>query len=88
MPPPPPTVSHLTNRPVPDYYIHADSAHFRDTCGRSILLRGVNLSGAAKSPPSQPGQKLDGFWENADKESYVGQPLNLDDGTGDVSIGK
>lgn len=84
--PQPPTLSHVTNSPVPDYYIHADTAHFRDIHGRSILLRGINLSGAAKCPLGQPAQQLDGFWENADKQSFIGQPLNLDDGTGDVSL--
>ncbi len=80
----PPTVktSRVTGAPVPDYYIHADDAHFRDVHGRAVLLRGINLSGGAKAP--SPTQKLEGFWEEADKVSYVGNPLSLEDGTAEV----
>jgi hypothetical protein len=83
----PPTVSPVTGDPVPAHYLHASSVHFQDTHGRSVLLRGVNLSGGAKNPPSCPSQSQDGFWDNAEggNVSFVNSTLNLDDGSADVS---
>jgi hypothetical protein len=39
--------------------------YFRDTHGRAILLKGINLSGAAKLPsePALPSHELDKFYE-------------------------
>jgi hypothetical protein len=84
---PPPTKSPVTGNPVPDHYIHADTAYFRDVHGRALLLRGVNFSGSAKAPIGQPSQKLEGFWEAGEsgKMSFVGRPLDLEDGSADVS---
>lgn len=83
---PPPTVSPVTGNPVPPYYLHADAVHFRDTKGRSVLLRGVNLSGAAKNPPGQPSESQVDFWEGGEsgKVSWVNSTLDLDDGSADV----
>jgi hypothetical protein len=84
---PPPTKSHVTGNDVPAHYIHADTAYFRDVHGRSLLLRGVNLSGSCKAPVGEPSQKLKGFWEAGESGdmSFVGRPLDLEDGSADVS---
>ena len=82
----PPALSPVTGKPVPSYYLHASSVHFQDVHGRSVLLRGVNLSGAAKNPLNCPAQSQDGFWEDAEagKCDFRGSTLNLDDGSADV----
>lgn len=84
---PPPTKSNVTGNDVPAHYIHADTAYFRDVHGRSLLLRGVNLSGSCKAPVGEPSQKLKGFWEAGESGdmSFVGRPLDLEDGPADVS---
>jgi hypothetical protein len=83
-------VSPVTGLPVPEHYIHTTEARFVDTKGRSLLLRGVNLAGASKTPPNFPSQRLDDFWKSAEAggESFVGRPLNLDDGSADVHLAR
>lgn len=85
---PPPKVSPVTGKPVPPYYLHASSVHFQDTQGRSVLLRGVNLSGSAKNPAKTPSWSQNGFWEDAEAGTtdWVGSTLNLEDGSADVSF--
>lgn len=86
--PPPLLVSPVTGDPIPEFYIHSDSINFRDNFGRSILLRGINLSASAKQPINQPGSKLEGFWENAKsgEMSFVGRVLDLEDGKVDQHL--
>ncbi|OCF45059.1 cytoplasmic protein [Kwoniella heveanensis CBS 569] len=88
--PPPPTRSPVTGNPVPPYYIHSDTINFRDVHGRSLLLRGVNLSGSAKNPNGQPSHVRENFWEAAEagKGDFMNRPLNLDDGSADVHLAR
>ncbi|GAA5965791.1 hypothetical protein JCM21900_004991 [Sporobolomyces salmonicolor] len=78
--PPPPSDSPVTGNPVPPHYVHSSDAHFRLTDGRTILLRGINLSASAKTPQGQPGAKLEGFWEHAKTGdlNFAGRVLELD----------
>ena len=87
---PPRLDSPVTGNTVPSFYIHADSAHFRDTHGRTLLLRGINLASSAKTPQGQPGAKLDGFWEHGKdgQVSFVNRVLNLDDGSADEHLAR
>ncbi|EGG12689.1 family 5 glycoside hydrolase [Melampsora larici-populina 98AG31] len=99
--PPPSRISTLTGNPVPDYFIHSNTRHFRDTLGRTLILRGVNLCSSAKVPKGHPHHLLDDFWENStgslyrqplqtDEKltgiSYVGQNLDLEDGSADIHL--
>ncbi|EJU05907.1 glycoside hydrolase [Dacryopinax primogenitus] len=88
--PQPPSHSPATGAPCPPHLLHTVGGHFVDSSGRTLLLRGVNLSGGCKHPPSQPSWKRDGFFELAEQggESFVGKPLNLEDGSADVHLAR
>ncbi|KIY71296.1 glycoside hydrolase family 5 protein [Cylindrobasidium torrendii FP15055 ss-10] len=85
-----PSISPTTGNPTSSSFIHTADCQFVDNAGRTLLLRGVNLSGSAKAPVDKPSWMLDGFWDDAEEGSvsFVGRPLNLDDGSADVHLAR
>ncbi|KAJ7658939.1 glycoside hydrolase family 5 protein [Mycena rosella] len=85
-----PKTSPATGKPTPPAFIHTTDCNFVDNAGRTLLLRGVNLSGSSKAPVDRPSYVLDGFWESAEAgdESFVGRPINIDDGSADVHLAR
>jgi len=88
--PPVPSTSPATGQPLPPSYIHTTALNFVDNHGRTLLLRGVNLSGASKAPVGHPSYELDDFWDSAERGdvTFVGRPLNIDDGSADVHLAR
>ncbi|KAB5587945.1 Cytoplasmic protein [Ceratobasidium theobromae] len=84
-----PNISPATREPVPEHYIHTTAGHFVDASGRVLLLRGVNLGGCAKAPVGRPTQDQD-VWDMAEAggESFIGRPLDLEDGSADVHLAR
>jgi len=81
------TTTAETNNPN---LIHTTSLHFIDSQGRTLLLRGVNLSGASKAPPGHPSYLLKNLWEDAEngEADFRGRPLKLEDGSADVHLAR
>jgi len=85
-----PAVSPTTGGRPPSNFVHTIDGNFVDSHGRTLLLRGVNLSGSSKAPVAEPSYLLDGFWESAEAggNSFTTRPLNLDDGSADVHLAR
>ncbi|KAF9016038.1 glycoside hydrolase family 5 protein [Hymenopellis radicata] len=85
-----PSISPATGQATTSSYIHTTDCNFVDNAGRTLLLRGVNLSGSSKAPLDKPSYVLDGLWDDAERggKSFIYRPLNLDDGTADVHLAR
>jgi hypothetical protein len=60
--------------------MRTDGIWFKDETGRTLLLRGVNLSGSSKLPaqPNGATYRRDRFFEHREV-SFVGRPFPLDE---------
>ncbi|KAL1742209.1 glycoside hydrolase family 5 protein [Schizophyllum fasciatum] len=85
-----PSTSTTTGASAPLHLVHTVDASFADAHGRTLLLRGVNLSGSSKAPVGQPSYIYDDFWEAAEHGglSFVGRPLDIDDGSADEHLAR
>ena len=79
-----------TGQPIPHGYVHTFDGHFVDENGRTLLLRGVNISGSSKAPVGQPTHILEDFWSSAQAggQSFLGRPFSLDDGSADAHLSR
>ncbi|KAJ3035874.1 hypothetical protein HDV00_003347 [Rhizophlyctis rosea] len=72
----------MARLPTPDT-LDTTSRYFRDSAGRTILLRGVNVSGSAKLPfkPFTPTHVKEGFLDDDHDTgvSFVGRPFPLEE---------
>lgn len=79
-----------TGQPTSKDYLHTLDGQFVDANGRTLLLRGVNLSGSSKAPIGQQSHVLDHFWSSAQAggQTFLGRPFDLDDGSADAHLSR
>lgn len=60
--------------------LHIEGHRFRDSHGREITLRGINVAGDTKYPrkPNVPSHVADDFFDG-DNVSFVGRPFPVED---------
>ncbi|KAI8854346.1 glycoside hydrolase superfamily, partial [Chytridium lagenaria] len=60
--------------------LRTDGPWWTDSTGRTLMLRGVNVSGSAKLPftPKMPSHVLEGFFDDVNV-SFVGRPFPMDE---------
>src|SRR5436305_13463265 len=60
--------------------LNIEGTRFRDSLGREVILRGINVAADAKYPsqPDQPSHVPDDFFD-ADKLSFIGRPFSIDE---------
>lgn len=85
-----PSSSPATEKPTSHNFIHTVEGNFVDSSGRTLLLRGVNLSGSSKAPVGEPSYAREDLWESGETGdlTFKGRPLNVDDGSADVHLAR
>lgn len=65
---------------MPSFRLTIEDGEFRDSNGRQVVLRGINLAGDAKLPsePQQPSQSPDDFFDG-DSVTFHNRPFAKDD---------
>ncbi|KAF9969541.1 hypothetical protein BGZ65_011841, partial [Modicella reniformis] len=72
--------SSLGHHPTSTNPLFLHGPWFKDHTGRTVTLRGVNLSGASKMPVNGSSHRTDSFLDTDGTEiSFIGRPFPLED---------